>query len=231
MGVGAVLGRKTSSRIDPAQIQNVAKDSPIYRKAGDLTDWTRDPSEAEQQKGKPVPYKTGRPSEINHGNVPPSIDDRAGGVTVDCAVQTVVLSLAGLRRLRFPRDVSGQALTDDRRDAAEAAARTVLALLALAAVVHQAEAGYDLRSRCLLVPEAPLEFELLSGNGEAPRPFSLDRDRAGTLLTEALDEAAPHGFGWDCEAGQPVLTLTPAPKLADLIKRSRAIAATGGGAE
>ena len=62
-----------------------------------------------------------RPSEINHGNVTPSITDREkgpGGITCREAVQTTVLSLTQLRKLHFPggrqpsveRDVAGRAV-------------------------------------------------------------------------------------------------------------------------
>jgi TolB protein len=38
---------------------------------------------------------------VNHSNIPPSIDAPAGGVTIDMATHTVVLSLAALRKLTF----------------------------------------------------------------------------------------------------------------------------------
>jgi CRISPR-associated protein Csb1 len=224
VGVGAVVGKKTASRIDPAQIQNISKDSPIY--AGKDGAWTLDANKARTEKGKPVPVGTGRPSEINHGNIAPSIDERSGGVTIDYALQTVVLSLAGLRKIRFPKSVAGDPILPEKREAAESAARNVLAALALASVVYQAEEGFDLRSRCVLVPETPVNFELVGGNGESPQSFALDRALAQALLAEAVKEASRHGLGWDCQPGTPILTLKPAPKLADLIRRSRAYAAS-----
>lgn len=223
IGVGAVIGKKTSSRIDPAQIHNLSKDSPIL--VGKDGDWTLNPAEARTEKGKPVTVGTGRPSEINHGNVTPSIDERSGGATIDYALQTVVLSLPTLRRLRFPTDGTGKSIPDEKREGAEVAARSVLAALALAGVVYQSEAGYDLRSRCVLVPEAPLSLELVGVNGESPRGFTLDRKAAQSLLSDAHEEARRSGMGWACEPATPVFTLTPAPKLADLIRRSRALAA------
>lgn len=226
VGAGAVLGSKTASRIDPVQIQNISKQWPILE--GSDGTWTLDPDQAKQAKGKAVPYKTGRPSEVNHGNVTPTIDERAGGVTIDYAEQTVVLSLAGLRRLRFRDDSAGQPLAPDAREAAERAARTVLAALALAAVVLQQDADHDLRSRCLLVPDQPLTFELLGRNGEEPRPFTLDRTRALALLAEAQERAAAQGMGWPNAPGEAVLRLRPMPKLAELIRRSRAVVATSG---
>ncbi len=63
-----------------------------------------------------------KPSEVNHGNITPSLrhEDKNtrkqvlnhGGVTLAYAVQQTVLSLAALRRLRFPVDgVRNQTLT------------------------------------------------------------------------------------------------------------------------
>ena len=46
------------------------------------------------------PGGKGTPAAINYGNIPPSIDGKAGGITMSHALHTVVLSLAGLRRLR-----------------------------------------------------------------------------------------------------------------------------------
>jgi CRISPR-associated protein Csb1 len=224
VGVGVVVGRKTSSRIDPAQIQNISKDSPIYQ--GKDGDWTLEAKEARTEKGKAAMLGTGRPSEINHGNVAPSIDDRSGGVTIDYALHTAVLSLAALRKLRFPRTTSGEPIHAEKRQAADAAAWNVLAALALAGIVYQAEEGFDLRSRCVLVPEAPLTFELVGGSGDGPKTFTLDRAGARALLAQAVEEASREGLGWHTQPGIPLMTLRPAPKLADLIRRSRAYAAS-----
>jgi CRISPR-associated protein Csb1 len=224
VGIGAVVGRKTSSRIDPVQIQKLSKDSPVYQ--GKDGTWTLDEKQALTEKGKPVPLGTGRPSEINHGNIAPSIDERTGGVTIDYAQQTIVLSLSALRRIRFPKDAAGERISTDRLDATETAARNVLAALALAGIVYQAEDGYDLRSRCSLMPESPLALEIVGSSGEAPRSFALGCKGARALLEDAHKEAATRGLGWSSRAGEPILTLKPAPKLADLIRRSRAHAAT-----
>ena len=62
-----------------------------------------------------------------------------------------MISLAALRRLRFPRH---------GRDA-EIAARTAVAALGVAAIAYQHELDYDLRSRCLLIPEHPPRIELV----------------------------------------------------------------------
>ena len=186
VAVGIDRGVKTGSRIDPVGIQ--LKAGPLYE-APDGT-WTLDPDEAVKEKGSPkLAARTGegakgRPSQVNHGNITPSIDHRAGGVTADRIVATTVLSFAALRRLRFPLDAEGAPIPDDRRRKVETAAHTALAALGLASVVLAFDEGFDLRSRCVLVPTAKLEFELLGRAGER-RPVSLDRAEALALLSAA----------------------------------------------
>ncbi|KYF66262.1 type I-G CRISPR-associated RAMP protein Csb1/Cas7g [Sorangium cellulosum] len=228
VGIDVATGVKTASRLDPAGIQTKA--GPVFKHKDPSQDWTVDPKEAELAKGKPIEFsrsggdgKKGSPSAINHGNIPPSIDAAAGGVTMSHAVQTLVLSLGALRRLRFQTDCSGERLPAEQRDAAEAAARTALAALALAAVVYQRDQGYDLRSRSTLVAKEPLVLDLLGRDGGEPERFSLSRAEAAALLKGAEQKARQLGLGWD---PKPV-TLTPAPKLAGLIRKSRELAASG----
>ena len=133
----------------------------------------------------------------------------------------LVLSLAGLRRLRFRVDVAGKPIPAQRRDAAETAARTALAALALAGVVRQRSAGYDLRSRSLLVAAEPLTFELLAQDGGSPSPFRIAD--ADALLREAAAAAGKHGLGWDATP----IRLQPTKKLAHLIVKSRELTAAG----
>lgn len=225
VGLDAVTGVKTGSRIDPLSIQRKA--GPIFQKKSDPLDWTLDEKEAERDKGKPIPFKGGAekglPSAINHGNIPPSLDSEAGGVTVSEAVQTVVLSLTGLRRLRFPTDAKGRALSSEVQPKAEVAARTALAALGLAAVVYQRENGFDLRSRCVLVGKEPLSFELLSNDGAPSVKVGIDRSAAQALVAEARAEADKVGLGWD----RGPISLEPAPKLVQLIKHSRDLLRAG----
>jgi CRISPR-associated protein Csb1 len=229
VGIDAVPGVKTASRIDPTGIQTKA--GPVFKHKDPAQEWTVDPKEAELKAGKPVEFsrssggdgKKGSPSAINHGNIPPSIDEVAGGVTMSHGQQTTVLSLAGLRRLRFQTTCAGERIPDAKRDSAENAARTALAALALAAVVYQRENDYDLRSRSVLVANAPLTLELVGRDGGTPAQYSLSKSEAAALLAAAEKKAREHGLGWDAK---PV-TLTPAPKLAGLIRKSREVAASG----
>jgi CRISPR-associated protein Csb1 len=228
IGVAAVSGTKTASRLDPAGIQS---NVPVYHRKDDRDDWTADESEALIEKGNPVPFSRkgaegkGKPSAINHSNVAPTIDVTAGGVTFDYALQTTVLSIPALRRLRFSSDAAGNHLEGDRRIAAERAARTSLAALALAAIAEQCDRGYDLRSRSLLVPEEGhgLVFELLPANGGESQRCTVSSAAAAALVAEASAEATKHGLPWEREP----LKLKPAPKLAALIRESRKRAAGG----
>jgi CRISPR-associated protein Csb1 len=223
VGVGATAGVKTASRLDPVAIQRAIK---IYQSKTDEATWEVDESRAKAEKGKPVEFgrkgtkEKGLPSGINHGNVAPTIDDIAGGVTVDYAIQTTVLSLGALRKLRFQEDVSGRPLDDGARKKAEPAVRSALAALALAGITALREQGFDLRSRSLLVPEGPLILELVPGDGGEPERRSLSFLEAASLLKKAGDAAAAADFPWKREP----IVLEPSEKLAELIRRSRALA-------
>lgn len=227
VGVDVTVGVKTASRIDPAGIQTKA--GPIFKHKDPEQEWTVDSKEAEIIKGKPVEFsrsggdgKKGSPSAINHGNIPPSIESDAGGVTMSHAVQTTVLTLAGLRRLRFQTDCAGERIPAEKRDTAETVARTSLAALALAAIVYQRDNDFDLRSRSILVAGQPLVLEVVGRNGGEPGRFSLSKSEAAALVKAAEHAARQHGFGWD---PKPV-TLLPAPKLSGLIRKSREVASS-----
>ncbi len=222
-GIDAVPGVKTSSRIDPLGIQLHA--GPLYRTPDGS--WTLD-ADAAQQAGKKGPLKVGkdgRPSEVNHGNVTPTIEDQAGGVTVSHAEHTAVLSLAALRRLKFPPDGESWKPSAEQVDR-DAAARAVLAAMALCGATLAAEAGWDLRSRCLLWPAEAMQWELLGRPGEEPRRFVLDGEKAVGLLRTAVDHAKTIGLDW-CE--DPV-TLQPSKDLVKLVVKSQRLAAETGGA-
>ncbi|HEU5076238.1 MAG TPA: type I-U CRISPR-associated RAMP protein Csb1/Cas7u [Polyangiaceae bacterium] len=222
IGVGVELGTRTSSRIDPTGIEKTEIYEAKQRGEGGSQDWTSDVTEAKLDKKQPVLLKrggekAGSPAVINHGNVKPAQDAETGGVTVDYAEQLTVLSLPALRRLRFAATADGARLDGQRRRQAEDAARTLLAALALAAIAYQRESGYDLRSRCALRALGPLTLELVPADGSDAQVFSLDREVARELLDRAKEAAAQLGMSWPSEP----LTLTPAPKLVGLIRKSR----------
>jgi len=211
IGYDAVPGVKTSSRIDPAEILRNAAVLYERKTASDSAPaWTTDASQGAKKLGK-----DGKPSEANHGNVTPSLAD--GGFTISKAVQTTVISLAALRRLRFPL---GDAAASD--SAVDVAARTALAALGLAAATL-AQADGDLRSRCQLFPQHPPRWEVLDRPGERPAQFALDASGAIELLNAAIAAAKAAGLPWEGE-----IALTPAPELVELVRRSQELAATSG---
>src|SRR5206468_2658054 len=135
--------------------------------------------------------------------------------TMSKAVQTIVLSLPALRRLRFPlpADKSGRSKPEE----VDAAARTALAALGLcAAALNQAQ-GCDLRSRCQLHPTSPFVWELLDEPGEAPKQFKLSADDAVAIFREAVAAAKKVGLPWMEEE----LVLKPSPQLAELVRKSQ----------
>jgi CRISPR-associated protein Csb1 len=222
-GLHAQVGKKTSSRIDPTQITLGA--GPLYRaKEGDIS-WTLDEKEAlRDSKKAPVKLGTdGKPSRANHGNVTPSWkhpktkQDLPGGVTISKAIQTTVLSLPALRRLRFPLDGS-----DKSKSEVDAAAQVALAALGLCAAALSQEQGFDLRSRCQLQPTSAFIWELLDRPGEAPTSFTLKADDAVALFEEALAQARKAGLPWQ----EKELELQPSPQLAELVKLSQEKAAS-----
>lgn len=230
VALGIQVGRKTASRIDPLAIERDA--GPLYEardRPDDRPEWTRDAAEAElDAKDKPVMFprtdksrEAGRPSQANFGNVTPSVDALAGGITADQIMATVVVSFAALRKLRFPRDTSGALVPDDRRRASDEACWTALACLGVAATVLAVEEGYDLRSRCVLRALDPLRIELLGRGSSDAEVVEVDRDSALEMVARGRAAAAEHGLTWlDQE-----LLLTPSPRLVDLIGRSQALAA------
>jgi CRISPR-associated protein Csb1 len=218
VGYDVVAGVKTSSRIDPLGIER----QDIYELKDDPSDWTPLPQDAAVERKKPKKFSRGTakenrgtPAAINHGNIPPRIDEEAGGITMSHGVHSVVLSLAGLRRLRFRQRSDGSPIPPAERDRAETAARTALAALALAGVVYQRRTGYDLRSRSLLVPSDPLNFELLHRDGGDP--LCLTVDDPAVLVRTAAEAAAAEGLGWESTP----IRLRPTKKLEHLVIKSR----------
>jgi CRISPR-associated protein Csb1 len=234
VGCGAVEGVKPSSRIDPLQIMKDA--GPVFRTA--QGDWTTDKEKALKQgdkfvlfgltkDGKYVLYDEkkdqdeGKPSKLNHGNVTPSLRDHKtnqtfpGGFTLTRAVQTTVLSLPALRRLRFPLGAQPQGQV-----AANSAARTTLAALGLAAATLARAEGADLRSRCQLFPTGPFVWDLLESPGAAPRKFELNTGQAVALLRSAIKIAQNAGLPWE-----GIIELTPSDDLVELVRRSQDLAA------
>jgi CRISPR-associated protein Csb1 len=227
VGINASFGTKTSSRIDPLGIRLQA--GPVYRSKSGPIDWTLDETNAAKDGGKPAKIKDGKPSQVNHGNVTPSLSDVArdtglplgGGVTIKYAEQSIVLSLSALRRLHFPAEGAKPDLDRD------VAARTTLATLALCAATLAMDSGLDLRSRCLLWPDGIAEWHLLDHPGTEPRHFALDRASAITLLKEAVEASVRAGCFWR----EDPLTLIPSEPLVELVRKSQELAIREAGDE
>jgi CRISPR-associated protein Csb1 len=219
IALDAVRGVRTSSRIDPLGIKLVRD---VIVKTGDEEMWRFVDSPGDGKKGKKAEGKPVRPSEINHGNVTPTITDKEngpGGVTFGEAVHTTVLSLTQLRKLRFP-DAEGA--TAGERDVA---GRAVIAALGLYAVTLSQEDGYQLRSRCQLIPMEAAQFELLGRTEKERETFELDSEAAGAALSMAIDQAEKYGLKW--HAGR--IDLQPRQDLVKLVEFSdHAMAAAEG---
>jgi CRISPR-associated protein Csb1 len=201
-------GVKTASRIDPLGIKRI--EGVVFKSASEQ--WTLDPSKADKIKGKGGPElygKKGTPAEINHCNIPPTIAD--GGVTFREARQTAVLSFTQLRKLGFP--LSGTRSVD-----VDVAGRAVIAALGVVALSLQFEEGYQLRSRCQLVPTFTPRYEWL-GRTTVDSDFE---DISADVAIDALKSLVAHGkrlgLAWE---DQPI-QLEPEQKLVDLIAKSDA---------
>lgn len=224
---GTATGVRSGSRLDPLAI---SAEVTVYATEGGLG-WTTDEAAAAREGKKPRLFagdkksdKPGRPSLLNHGNVTPSLEEAKGGVTLDFAEQTTVLSFGSLRKLRFP-------IGGTRSPAADDAARCVVASLGLVAAAAMRRAGCDLRSRCVLVPETADSWELLDGAGSPAESIELDLDASLALFAAAVKAARSAGLPWAAQE----LVLTPSPELCELVRESRRreaekgrVAASGG---
>jgi CRISPR-associated protein Csb1 len=153
-----------------------------------------------------------RPSEINHGNIAPTV--QALGITCEYLEHCFVLSFAALRRLRFG---SGN------RDAA---GRNLLAALGLVALTEQDARGYALRSRCDLVCDGRAALELVHPDGHT-ESIEIDRQAAAGLYMSAVAAAADAGLQLQTEP----LRLVPQDKLVEIVRRSQELALAGEGGE
>lgn len=193
-------GRRTGSRIDPL---GVLRRVEVF-KGQDGWDVLK------ERAGKGA--KQVRPSEINHGNIAPTVQPL--GITCDYVEHTAVLSFAGLRRLGFgggKRDHAGRAL---------------LAAIGLLALAEQDTRGYALRSRCDLVCDGRALFELVHADGSVDQ-LEIDRKVARSLYAASLEAARQSGFKL---AAEPI-RLTPQDKLVEIVRRSQVLALEGEGGE
>ena len=201
----AVLGQAVGSRIDPLGIERLK----LFE--AENGDWTAQESKAVQSKGKPKIHAKKRPSEVNHGNIAPTIRDQ--GITAESITLRWALPLAAIRRLRFgggERDTAGQAY---------------IAALGILARVLDHEQGYSLRSRCDLISAGPISIDVIGPDGAAAQR-TMTVDAAMGLLEEA--EAAMKKGGLKLHQQ---IDAQPSQKLIDLIDANRKRQEIGGDGE
>jgi CRISPR-associated protein Csb1 len=213
IGIDVKQGVKTASRIDPLGIKKM--EGLVFKSATEQ--WTLDKTKAQQSGGKPQLYgpkkgAKGTPAEINHGNIPPTIKD--GGVTFREARQTAVLSFAQIRKLRFPID--GQ--TSSKETDVDVAGRAVIAALGVVALALQIEEGYQLRSRCQLIPIKEPQYEWLGRTAAEHHHDEISIEAALGALESLSAHAKSLNLTWEEE---PIL-LEPEQKLLDLLAKSDA---------
>jgi CRISPR-associated protein Csb1 len=194
-------GRRTGSRIDPL---GVLRKVEVYK--GDDGEW--DVTEA----GAGLKAKKVRPSEINHGNIAPSVQPL--GITCDYLEHMFVLSFAALRRLRFGSPEKNEA------------GRALLAALGLMSMAEQDAQGYALRSRCDLVCEGKAPLEVVHADGTTAN-LAFDVADVRDLYRAAFAAAKDAGFKFQ----EAPLSLTPQNKLVEIVRQSQNLALAGKGDE
>jgi len=201
VGLDFEAGSKVGSRLDPLQISASVR---LVVPKGNSDEW----SVGEGAKAK------FRPAEVNHSNIAPSRDEEAGGVTLDHALHTGVLSLPAIRRLCF----------GDWDEERVGAAHAYLVALGILSMALQRRAGYDFRSRCSLVGDGACAVELVAGDGST-EPLEFNVDSALRLYGDAVSAALSAGVDLQLEE----TVLTPMDKLVQLVEASRAAFAVGDG--
>lgn len=189
VAVDSVAGERPAGRLDRNHVSAAVH---IYESGKRNERFTLDPDAAIEEKGKPRPFgRTGRPSEAGYGNVTPSLAEH-GGITASHALQIAMLSLPAVRECSFP--VEGD-ISQDR----DVAARQVLVALAIVMLKLQVDAGYDLRSGCLLVPEEEPSLELVGRLGKPAAAWPLGDMNAEGLFESAVRRATDAGLPWQLE--------------------------------
>jgi len=202
--------RKMGGASDPLGILATTKVFPAKKEYP--YDWTLENSKKAAAATKP--------STFGLSAIAPSTDRQGGGVTISKAIQTMVISLSYLRRLRFPAE-KGAASSPE----GDEAGRVVLAALALCAVEATVNRGYDLRSRCLLLPTDRPVYEVVGPTAADTKRYSLGD--GVSLLHQALEQAEALGLSWE----QEEVSLKPSPEFLKLLEQNAAavVLPEGGG--
>lgn len=180
MGFDALQTQKAGVRIDP---MNIAKDAVTgFKSESRAEGWTIDETRAvKDAKGKPVPLE--KASEIGHGHILATLATK--GAWVNRIELRSSLSLTRLRRYHFP--VQGHTTP-----AADAAAQTYLAALALWLMHTRLLAGLELRAGAEL--DATEAVFVLRSPLQPDTPLPVTPDSTRHALQQALQAAKAAGF-------------------------------------
>jgi CRISPR-associated protein Csb1 len=194
IGLDPIEQAQFAARRDPL---NLGEASDLPRGAKRLSEQGLSSIPPQQQ----IPYDADRVARARR-NDDKTPEGFRGGVSITEARYLGFLSFASLRRLGFAR-----------YDATEV--RVMLAALGLYALALRADAGWDLRARCSLVPQDDMRFELVGAKGRR-QPFALTTDEARTLFEAAVARVDVADRGLRLKAG---------PRLNDLVDKAIAAAA------
>ncbi|MDK2125920.1 type I-G CRISPR-associated RAMP protein Csb1/Cas7g [Parachitinimonas caeni] len=200
IGLDAEKSSVPAIRFDPMDIRKAA--GPGYESADPALPFVLDKDKA------PKKAKEFTPAELGFGNV---LSKGRPAVCITEARQTSVLSVTGLRRLRFP-DAAGQC-----RPERDLAGQVAIAALGLYTLSAQLQLGFNLRSGCELVPLREPRFEVIGRTLQDRHWLDLDHAAALTLLQAARAAAEAQGLAW---RQQPIRALAN-PEMTELVRRSR----------
>ncbi len=230
MGWDAIAGTMGGTRQDPVGIAKVAtlehtpdqglKILTEAEAAKKLAEKKKNKKEAKDKGLRAPTSNVGDPSEFLLGHIPfPKKDDPhiRGGFTISSATQTIVLNLIEIRTRTFKTDKKGKIFSGKDRLIAEKAAHVYLTVLGLVSIVFARQRGYNLRSRCLLLPTAPMILNVRGPEGDTLLSFNLTPEEALELHQMALDDVKKANLPWN-EDG---LSLKPTPAILEMIRRSQ----------
>lgn len=196
LGFDALPTRKAGVRTDPLGISLESFHGWKAAQPGQM--WTdREDEAARDDKGRPVVAK---PSEVGHGNILAQTVQK--GVWVSGIELRSALSLTRLRRYRFPVDGKPS-------DAADHAARVLLACLAVRLQAERLARGLDLRAGCEL--DAVDAHWTMRAPLVADRPLDVTPAAAAEAWQAACAAAQTAGLGFaadlECVASARLETL------------------------
>lgn len=257
VGIDAITGVRTGSRIDPLQVPKQA--GPLFRRRDGS--WTLNAAEAIQETdgkgkltGKALLYKpvnkkdtffdplaqagevpdAGRPSAANHGNVTPDLArykeaiDALGIKKNDIAAGGVSIAYAEHTAVLSLPQLRRLRFPINGTCKPEVDHAARTVLASLALV----GLTLSIERGCDLRSRCLLFAEEplsfeLLEKPGAPEAFALSSDQAMALFTRAVEAARKLGLPWETD---PIM-LTPSPELIELVKKSQQLAAEAAGQE